>query len=191
MRKLRKNGKNKLIGCFLLFFFFSCNSLNNDEYEILNLALNRCVFKEMDPEEISKVASQKKVTYADAMNIVENKMNEQQYTFTISDTLYAVDLPENILESLHNHYIFNEIQGRSDQSIPIDFSKIKDLKNKKRLKNVVNDKNYLGYFKFHRVLFDKSKRRAYIQVDLPRGRSGFGSIGLRLKKENGKWEIEK
>lgn len=187
---LRKNRINKFMVLFVLLAFLSCNSLDNDEYKILNLALNKCVFKEIDPKEVSKTADEYKISLIDAMNIVDSRIKKEQYTFTMSDTLYAVDLPKDIWEGLHNQYVFDEIKNRSDKSIPIDFTKIEDFKNIKRVVKAVNNKNYLGHFKFHRILFDKSKERAYIQIDLPSGRSGFGSIGLRLKKENGEWKFE-
>ncbi|WES99912.1 hypothetical protein P2W68_09835 [Chryseobacterium arthrosphaerae] len=53
------------------------------------------------------------------------------------------------------------------------------------MKNAVRDENYAGQYTFHRVLFDKSKTRAYLQVDLPKEQARFGIVGLRLKKENG------
>lgn len=184
-------GKVKVYVFLLLSgMVLSCSSLDKDEYEILNLTIEKCVFKELDTKEISKIAAQYKISNLEAIAIIDSKMKDEQYTFTMSDTLYEVNLPKDIWDALHNHYVFDEIKDRSNQSIPIDFNKIETPKNIKRVTTGVHNKNYLGHFKFHRVLFDKSKKRAYIQIDLPEGRSGFGSIGLRLKKESGTWKFE-
>lgn len=64
-------------------------------------------------------------------------------------------------------------------------SRVEYPRNLKRVKNAVRDENYAGQYTFHRVLFDKSKTRAYLQVDLPKEQARFGIVGLRLKKENG------
>lgn len=191
MRILKKSRINKLMALFPLLLFFSCNSLDNDEYKILNLAISKYVFKELDPKEISEIANQYKVSSSEAMDIIDARMKNEQYTFTMSETLDAVDLPKDNGDALHNHYFFEEIKNRSDQAIPVDFSRIEDFKNIKRVTKAVNNKNYAGHYKFHRVLFDKSRKRAYLQIDLPKDQIRFGTVGLRLKKENGEWEFEK
>lgn len=188
MRILRKN---KLIALFLLLMLSSCSSLDNDEYKILNLAISKYVFKELDPEEISKIANQYKVSSSEAIDIIDARMKNEQYTFTMSDTLDAVDISKDNWDALHYTYIFNEIKNRSDQAIPVDFSRIEDFKNIKRVAKAVDNKNYVGHYKFHRVLFDKNGKRAYLQIDLPKDQIRFGTVGLRLKKESGKWEFEK
>ncbi|AZA77481.1 hypothetical protein EG347_08130 [Chryseobacterium sp. G0186] len=191
MEILRQNGIRKLTALFLLLMLSSCNSLDDDEYEVLNLAIDKCVFKCLDLNEVSEVEAQYKVSSSEAIAIIDRRTKDEQYTFTISDTLDAVDISKDNWDGLHNFYAFDEIKNRSDQAIPVDFSKIEEPKNIKRVAKAVNNKNYLGHYKFHRVLFDKSRKKSYVQIDPPKGSCVFGPIGLRLKKENGKWEFEK
>lgn len=181
--------KNIIYSILISFSLFSCNSLDKDEYEILNLTINRCVFKQTDPEELSKIAAEKKISLADALDFLDAKNINTQYTYSISDTLYAIDLPTDIRESLRDHYIYNEVKNRSNQSIPIDFNKIESIKGKKRIPCCAKDSNYLGNFKFHRVLFDAGRKRAYIQVESPKNYI-FNSFGLMLEKENGEWKFK-
>lgn len=191
MKILRKNRVNKLIALSVLLLSFSCNSLDDDEYKILNLTISKYVFKELDVKEISDTAAKYKVDYPEAVSIIDSYAKKEQYTFTMSDTLAAVNISKDNWEALHSGYFFNEIENRSDKAIPIDFSKIEYPKNLKKVTKAVKNKNYAGHYAFHRVLFDKSGKRAYIQIDLPKDQIRFGTVGLRLKKENGNWEFEK
>lgn len=81
---------------FILLFtlFCSCTSSSKEEYEVLNIAINKCVFKAIDPKEISKIMEQDKVSSSEALDIIDERMKDQQYTFSMSDTLYAADLPK-------------------------------------------------------------------------------------------------
>jgi hypothetical protein len=191
MKILRKSQINKLIALPVLLLFFSCSSLDNDEYKILNLTISKYVFKELDPEEISRTATQYKVSSLEAISIIDSYAKNEQYTFTMSDTLAPVNISKDNWDALHQTYIFDEVENRSDKAMPIDFSKVEYPKNLKRETKAVSNKNYAGHYVFHRVLFDKSGKRAYIQIDLPKDQIRFGTVGLRLKKENGNWEFEK
>lgn len=176
---------------FLLLFsiFISCNSQEADEYEILNLVIDKCVFKATDPIEIDKIANQKKISFVKALEIADNRIKDEQYTFAMSDTLHAADLPKNVWPYLHSKDIFDN--DRYKKSIPINFKKIQPLANRKKVNKPQQNDHYLGYFKFHRVLFDKTGETAYIRIDIPnvKGRVS-GSFGLMLKKENGKWRLK-
>ncbi|AZA84214.1 hypothetical protein C1637_05050 [Chryseobacterium lactis] len=181
--------KNIISIILLSFCLFSCNSLDKDEYEILNLTINRCVFVQTDIEELSKIADEQKISLDDALKFSDAKNKDRQYTYTISDTLYSPDLPTDIRESLRRYDIFDEGKNRSNQSVLIDFNKIKPIKAKKRINSPVKDSNYLGNFKFHRVLFDRSGNRAYIQVESPKNYL-FNTFGLMLEKKNGEWKFK-
>lgn len=189
MKSLKKNGINKLpFVLILLIICISCGSQDKDEYEILNLVIDKCVFKATDPIEIDKLADQKKISFVKALEIVDNRMKNEQYTFAMSDTLHAADLPKDVWPYLHSKDIFDN--DRYKKSIPIDFKKIQPLTNRKKVDKPQQNDHYLGYFKFHRILFDKTRETAYIRVDIPniKGRVN-GSFGLMLKKENGKWRL--
>lgn len=181
----------KVSNFYLIFFLSlmsSCTSLDKKEYEVLNAAIDQVIFKRVNPDDISNVMDEKNISYKDALRIVQNEMSQKKYTCTISDTLYPIDILEENWDYLHSS-AFHEIKGRSDKPIPIDFSKIK-LNNIKRIdKPIIDTISYIGYFKFHRVLFDKSKKRAYVQVEVLAFPGGFA--GLIFEKVDGKWKLEK
>ncbi|ROS19749.1 hypothetical protein EDF65_0442 [Chryseobacterium nakagawai] len=191
MRMLKESRINKLMALFVLLVFFSCNSLDNDEYKILNLTISKYVFKELDPRAISDTATKYNISGPEAISIIDSYRKKEKYTFTMSDTLVPVNIPKDNRDALHQTYYFNEIENRSDKAVPIDFSKVEYPENLKKVTKAVKDENYVGHYTFHRVLFDKSRERAYIQIDLPEEQVRFGTIGLRLKKKNGNWEFEK
>jgi hypothetical protein len=188
MKKLKRKSKFYIIS--LLFTLLSCTSLDKEEYEVLNVAMDQVVFKRVNPDDISKIMDEKNIGYSNALRIVQNEMLQKEYTYTISDTLYPIDIPKETWESLHSHFAFMEIKNRSDKSTLINFNKIKLPNNIKKIDKPINDStSYIGYFKFHRVLFDKSKKRAYVQVEVPAASGGFA--GLIFEKEDGKWKLEK
>jgi hypothetical protein len=173
---------------FILLFtlFCSCTSSSKEEYEILNIAINKCVFKAIDPKEISKIMEQERVSSSEALDIIDERMKDRRYTFSMSDTLYTANLPKNTWDYLH----YNDIFENNDPSILIDFSKIQSFENRKRINRPIKDDDYLGHFKFYRVLFDKWKERAYMRIDIPKSKGRiYGSFGLMFKKENGKWKL--
>lgn len=175
--------------CLLLFTVLSCQSNDRAEYEILNIAIDRSVFPPTDMDMISRISKEHKVDMKEALSIYDTLVKHEQYTYSISDTLYPVDLPKSVWEQLRYNDIF-KIQGVSDQSIPIDFKKINVLENRKRIQRTVGLAKYLGHFKFHRVLFDKFGSYAYLQTDIPEGPGRLhGSFGLQFRKENGKWKL--
>lgn len=186
---IRKNKINKLISLSLLLLLFSCNSLDKDEYKILNLTISKIVFKELDPKAISDTAAKYKVDVTEAISIIDNYKKNEKYTFTMSDTLAPVIVSKDNWAA--QTYVFNEIENRSDKAMPIDFSKIEYPENLKKIPKAVRNEKYAGHYIFHRVLFDKNRERAYIQIDLPKEQIRFGTVGLRLKKENGNWKFEK
>lgn len=191
MRIVIKSKVNTLITLSLLSLLFSCNSLDNDEYKILNLTISKIVFKELDPRAISDTATKYNISGSEAISIIDSYRKKEKYTFTMSDTLVPVNISKDNWDVLHQSYYFNEIENRSDKAIPIDFSKIEYPENLKKVAKAVKDENYVGHYTFHRVLFDKSRKRAYIQIDLPEEQVRFGTIGIKLKKKNGNWEFEK
>lgn len=173
----------------LTLIVMSCQSHDDTEYEILNLAIDRCIFPPTDIDAVNKISEDQQVSMEEALTIYDSKTRNVPYNYSISDTLYAENLPENVWQQLQNDDIF-EMKGRSDRSIPIDFTKIKPLKNRNRIENATEHPQYLGHFKFHRVLTDKSGSYGYIQVEIPKGKGRLhGSFGLQFKKENGKWKI--
>ncbi|MBP2616430.1 hypothetical protein [Chryseobacterium jejuense] len=174
-----------------LLVFFSCHSLDKDEYKILNLAISKYVFKELDPKAISDTATKYKVSGLEAISIIDSYRKNEKYTFTMSDTLVPVNISKDNWDALRQTYVFNEIENRSDKAVPIDFSKVEYPENLKKVTKAVKNENYVGHYTFHRVLFDKSRERAYIQIDLPKDQVRFGTVGLRLKKKNVNWEFEK
>lgn len=105
----------------LLFFsfFISFNSHEKDEYEILNLVIDKCVFKATNPKEITKIADEENISFREALDVSEERQQNQQYTFSMSDSLKTVDLPEDIWSYLHSYNIFDH--KKYHESIPIDF----------------------------------------------------------------------
>jgi hypothetical protein len=174
---------------FIIFTLFSCQSNESAEYEVLNVVIDKCVFVPTDIKELSKIAEEKKVDLSKALEMYDIERKDNQYTFSISDTLAAVDLPKDTWNGLHGRDIF-EVKGKSDQPIPVDFQQIKPLENRKRIKKSTENDLYLGHFKFHRVLFDNSKSQAYVQVDISDAKNRlFTNFGILLKKVDGKWKI--
>ncbi len=183
----RKNNLYLLL--VIISILFSCNSLDKEEYEILNLVIQDRITPTPNYEIVSKIIETENVKSSKAIAIALNRMSQKQYTFTVSDTLYPINLPKDIWENIHNKYLFSEIEGRSDKPLPIDFGKISFKKNMKRISQKTNDSNYIGHFKFHRVLFDKFRERAYVQIETPEYSSPL-FIGVFLKKQNGDWVLE-
>jgi hypothetical protein len=184
-----KKRRDKFYIILLLLILSSCTSLDKEEYEVLNAAIDQVVFKRIDQDYVSQIMEEKNIDYNSAVNIVQDEMSKKEYTYTISDTLYPVDISKETWEKLHYDAIFDEVKNRSDKPITIDFSKIKPTNHIRKINKPISDStNYLGHFKFHRVLFDKSRKRAYVQINI-RKRSGFA--GLIFEKENGEWKLEK
>lgn len=175
---------------FIMFMLLSCQSNESAEYEVLNVVIDKCVFAPTDIIEVSKISEEKKVDIHKALEMYDIERKDNQYTFSISDTLAAVDLPKDNWDALHGRDIF-EVKGKSDQSIPIDFQKIAPLENRKRIKKSTANDLYLGHFKFHRVLFDNYKSQAYVQVDITDAKNRFAvaHFGILLEKVDGKWKI--
>ena len=186
MTKIRLNS---LYTTFVLLIFFSCNSLDKEEYIVINKVIENTIYPKTDINLLSKVMEVESINFKKGVEITQYKMSQKQYTFTISDTLYPINLPKDIWENIHNNYLFSEIEGRSDKPLPIDFGKISFKKNMKRILQKTIDSNYIGHFKFHRVLFDKFRERAYVQIETPEYSSPL-FIGIFLKKQNGVWVLE-
>ncbi|GEN76057.1 hypothetical protein [Chryseobacterium hagamense] len=173
----------------LFSIFISCNSQEADEYEILNLVIDKCVLKATDPEELAKIEDQKKISLVEALDVLDNRSQNQQYTFSMSDTLLAENLPADVWNYLHSYDIFEN--KKYNESILIDFNKIKPLNNRNRVNKPQLNDHYLGHFRFYRVLFDNTRETAYMRIDIPESKGRvFGSWGLTLRKENGKWRLK-
>ena len=113
-------------------------------------------------------------------------MSQRQYTFTMSDSLYSPNLPQSFWEDLLNKNYFYAIE-KNVPTIPINFDKLIFNKNTVRITKLSKDSTYIGHFKFHRVVFDKTKQRAFVQVEgIPLDKMTFVFI---LRKEKGKWMI--
>lgn len=179
----------KSTNCIFLLLFLSilsCNSLDKDEYEILNKVTEQYVYPDTDMNLFFKTRKNNDVSFKDAVNIVQSEMSQKEYKFSISDTIYPAIISKELSENLHNSILFFEIEDRSDKPLIADFNKILFRKNMKRIHEKIDDTTYVGHFKLHRVLFDKTKERAYVQIETPQ--NNYPSfIGVLFRKVKGEW----
>lgn len=170
----------------LFQFFLSCNSLDKDEYEILNKVTEEYVYSETDMNLFFKARKNDDVNFKDGVDIVQYEMSQKEYKFSISDTIYPAIISKELSENLHNSILFFEIKDRSDKPLVADFNNILFIKSMKRIPEKIDDSTYVGHFKLHKVLFDKTKERAYVQIETPQ--NNYPSfIGILFRKIKGEW----
>jgi len=147
------------ISIFLLLTLIvsSCNSLDKDEYKILNAVIGMHVHPEVDTVRINKILENDNIDYLRAVDIVNEEMSKKHYEFVLSDTIYPVILPPGLKEDLHTKLLFSEIENRSDKPLVADFNQLKFKNNLQRVPKAINSTNYIGQFRLHRVLFDKTR----------------------------------
>ncbi|AZA90456.1 Uncharacterised protein [Chryseobacterium nakagawai] len=184
----RKIKYNLGLGLLPLLVVFSCNSLDKDEYKILNTVVDMHIHPEMDTARLREMLKMDYPVFIKELNLAKEEMSTMPYTFALSDTIYPVILPASLKEDLHTKLFFSEIEDRSDKPLLADFNQLKFKKNLKRIPKAVNGANYIGQFKLHRVLFDKTKERAYVQIETPL--NNYPSfVGIPFKKVKGEWVV--
>lgn len=188
--RLRKRKIKYNLGLALLplLMVFSCNSLDKDEYKILNTVVDMHIHPEMDTARLREMLKMDYPVFIKELNLAKEGMSKKQYTFALSDTIYPVILPASLKEDLHAKLFFSEIENRSDKPLLADFNQLKFKKNLTRIPKAINDTNYIGQFKLHRVLFDKTKERAYVQIETPLNKYP-SFVGIPFKKVKGEWVV--
>lgn len=187
-KKIRENRIFVII--VLLTMISSCKpSLDKDEYKVINKVIEKTIYPKADQRFVTKLMEKYNIEFDKADDLANNEVIRENFTFTISDTLFPIKLSKELKEDLHNKFLFYEIENRSDKVSIIDFTRINFNNQTKRIDKATDDIHYMGHFKLHRVLFDKTRERAYVQIETPEINNPLFT-GIMLKKENGEWILD-
>ena len=191
MKFARIYNKKKLFIIYILIFLISCkskNELNLNEYEIIEKAIEKeIILYGYDLQDDKALKNLKRNTPEYDKKIKElylNQSYESDYYFSLDNTLFTYKDNWYVQEL----FAKNDFSGNVKNLIPlkIDYSKIKTKKHLIRIdKNseLVKSPNYLGDYKFSRMMYDGDKAVVLMENN--------GRLLIFLEKKNNEWSVYK